>query len=257
MNSLILLSFDIEEFDIPEEYGQKIDEAVKYEVSYKGLKRIIPILERLNIKATFFVTANFAIHYKALIQEISQEHEIASHGFYHSDFRLEDLKKSRQTLEEITNQKVVGFRMPRLKEVDDREIAKAGYEYNSSMNPTYIPGKYNNFFKPRTTYVSNNLVKIPVSVTPLFRFPLFWLSFKNFPLSFIKLASRLTLANDRYISLYFHPWEFTDITSFRMPNYITKDSGKEMLDRLEEYLIWLKSQGEFICFSEFYETFRK
>ncbi|OKH60260.1 hypothetical protein [Scytonema sp. HK-05] len=59
------------------------------------------------------------------------------------------------------------------------------------------------------------------------------------------------------MSLYFHPWEFTDITSFRMPNYITKDSGKEMLDRLEEYLIWLKSQGEFICFSEFDETFRR
>lgn len=257
MNRKILLSFDIEEFDIPEEYGEKIDETVKFEISYKGLKEIIELLEKLKIKATFFVTANFAIHYKGLIQEICHKNEIASHGFYHSAFRLEDLKKSRETLEEITNQKVVGFRMPRLKEVDDREIAKAGYEYNSSMNPTYLPGKYNNFFKPRTAYVSNDLVNIPVSVTPLLRFPLFWLSFKNFPLSLMKLASWLTLENDHYVNLYFHPWEFTDITSFRMPNYITKKSGKEMLGRLEEYLIWLKSQGEFICFSEFYETVRR
>ena len=84
MNRRILLSFDIEEFDIPEEYGEKIDETVKFEISYKGVKEILPILEKLKIKATFFVTANFAIHYKALIQEISHKNEIASHGFYHS-----------------------------------------------------------------------------------------------------------------------------------------------------------------------------
>jgi hypothetical protein len=70
--------------------------------------------------------------------------------------------------------------MPRLKEVEDREIEKAGYEYNSSMNPTYLPGRYNNFFKTRTRYYSNNLLNIPISVTPLIRFPLFWLSFKTF-----------------------------------------------------------------------------
>ncbi|NMG11227.1 polysaccharide deacetylase family protein [Brasilonema sp. UFV-L1] len=257
MNNLILLSFDLEEFDIPEEYGEKVEETVQLEVSYKGLKEILPVLERLNIKATFFVTAKFAIYHKAIIQEISEKHEIASHGLCHSNFRLEDLKKSRQTLEEITGKKVLGFRMPRLQEVSDREIAKAGYQYNSSMNPTYIPGRYNNFFKPRTAYDSNNLVNIPVSVTPLIRFPLFWLSFKNFPLSFIKLGSRLTLKNDRYISLYFHPWEFTDITNFRMPAYITKYSGKQMVERLEEYLTWLQNQGEFIDFSEFYETVKR
>lgn len=257
MNSLILLSFDLEEFDIPEEYGEKIEETVKMEISYKGLKEIIQVLTKLNIKATFFVTARFAIYYKALIQEISQKHEIASHGFDHCNFILEDLSKSRQALEEITSQKVLGFRMPRLKKVDDTEIVKAGYKYNSSMNPTYIPGRYNNFFKPRTAFYSNNLVNIPVSVTPLFRFPLFWLSFKNFPLSLIKLASHLTLKNDRYINLYFHPWEFTDISHFRMPTYITKYSGKEMIDRLEKYLRWLQKQGEFIYFSEFYETIRR
>jgi hypothetical protein len=34
--------------------------------------------------------------------------------------------------------------MAGLQPVDDAEIEKAGYEYNSSMNPTYIPGRYNN-----------------------------------------------------------------------------------------------------------------
>lgn len=251
MNKVILLSFDIEEFDIPEEYGEAIEDKIKFEVSLKGLKEIILLLERLNITATFFVTANFAINNETIIKEISQKHEIASHGFYHSSFSTEDLERSKEVLQAITGKKVSGFRMARLKEVDDRQIKQAGYNYNSSMNPTYIPGRYNNFFKNRTAYYSNYLLNIPVSVTPLVRFPLFWLSFKNFPLSFIEFVSHLTLTRDSYLCLYFHPWEFTDISSFKLPAYIKKHSGKAMISRLEKYLVSLKSQGKFITFSEF------
>ncbi len=251
MNKVILLSFDIEEFDIPEEYGQAIEDAVKFEVSFRGLKETVLLLERLNITATFFVTANFALNHKAIIKEIAKKHEVASHGYYHSDFSLKDLKKSQQVLSQLTGKRVVGFRMPRLKEVDDREIEQAGYEYNSSMNPTYLPGRYNNFFKSRTVYYSNKLLNIPVSVTPLIRFPLFWLSFKNLPLWLMKLASYLTITSDSYLNIYFHSWEFSDIKKFKLPSYIKNRSGNEMVDRLEQYLIWLKTQGEFICFSDF------
>ncbi len=79
--------------------------------------------------------------------------------------------------------------MARLQKVPDREIEAAGYTYNSSMNPTYLPGRYNNFFQPRTPYYSNQLLNIPVSVTPLLRFPLFWLSFKTCPFPFINLLA--------------------------------------------------------------------
>jgi len=257
MNKNILLSFDIEEFDIPEEYGQVIEDAVKYQVSFEGLKAIILLLNKLNIKATFFVTTNFALNHKLIIREIANNHEVASHGYYHSNFSLEDLKTSRQVLSQLTGKRIVGFRMPRLKEVDDREIETAGYEYNSSMNPTYLPGRYNNFFKTRTAYYSNNLLNIPVSVTPLIRFPLFWLSFKNLPLWFIKLASYVTIRSDSYLNIYFHPWEFNDIKKFNLPNYIKKRSGEEMIDRLEQYLIWLKTKGEFISLSEFKQKFEQ
>ena len=166
-----------------------------------------------------------------------------------------DLKQSRQVLEQLIGKRVLGFRMPRLQKVADGEIAAAGYQYNSSMNPTYIPGRYNNFFKPRTAYYSNQLLNIPVSVTPIVRFPLFWLSFKNFPLWWMKLNSKLTIANDGYLNIYFHPWEFTDITRFQLPSYIKRRSGKEMTQRLKSYIIWLKAQGVFIRYSEF-QAFR-
>lgn len=254
MNRAILLSFDVEEFDIPEEYGEKVNVETKFAVSQQGLTAIIALLDRLNITATFFITANFALHHQALIKQIASKHEIASHGFYHSEFHIGDLQKSRQILAKLTNQPVQSFRMPRLQQVDEQEIVKAGYQYNSSMNPTYLPGRYNNFFKPRTIYTSHNLINIPVSVTPLIRFPLFWLSFKNLPLPLIKLASKLTLNHDRYLNLYFHPWEFTDISQYHLPNYIKRRSGTAMLKRLETYLIWLQNQGKFVGFSEFINT---
>ena len=53
MNKSILLSFDIEEFDIPEEYGQHLEDEIKFEISSRGLSNIIALLNRLDITATF------------------------------------------------------------------------------------------------------------------------------------------------------------------------------------------------------------
>jgi len=119
--------------------------------------------------------------------------------------------------------------MAGLQPVEDAEIEKAGYEYNSSMNPTYIPGRYNNLSKPRSAYYTNKLLNLPISVTPPIRFSLLWLSFKNFPFSMIELATQLTLEADSYLNIYFHPWELTDISQFKLPAYVKKDSDRKMV----------------------------
>ncbi len=254
MNNVVLLSFDVEEFDIPEEYGQVLTDTVKFSVSFHGLEALLPVLARLNIRATFFVTANFALRHPDMIRELARTHEIASHGFYHASFTVSDLRDSKQVLEEISHTPVTGFRMARLQPVSAFEIAMAEYQYNSSMNPTYLPGRYNHFWQPRTAHYSGRLLQIPVSVTPLVRFPLFWLSFKNVPLWLYQIACQLTLRVDRYLNLYFHPWEFTDIAAFNLPAYIHRRSGAPMLHRLEQFLAWLQPQAEFVTFSEFRST---
>jgi len=251
MDKKILLSFDVEEFDIPEEYGQNIDDNTKFFVSLLGLKKIIALLDKLQIKATFFTTYNFAKQNKKIIRDISKKHEISSHGFSHSNFTKNDFRKSKIELEKIVEKKIKGFRMPRLRKFSNKDLFRAGYEYDSSINPTYLPGRYNNFKSKRTYFTSNNLMIFPMSVSPVFRFPLFWISFKNVPLVIYKLISSWTLSKDKYLNLYFHPWEFADIENFKIPNYIKKPCGNTMLKRLESYLLWLKLKGEFITFSEF------
>jgi hypothetical protein len=261
----ILLSFDLEEFDVPEEYGQALDDPEKLQVGLEGLDRVLAMLDRLQLPATFFVTAHFAEKFPDRLQAMAEKYEIASHGFYHSSFELADLAKSRQVLQRITGQPIYGFRMARLQPVADSAIAQAGYRYNSSINPTYLPGRYNHFFKPRLPYLSDQsatsqsatsqsatLLNIPVSVTPLIRFPLFWLSFKNLPLPLYKLLSGWALGYDRQLNLYFHPWEFANIEAYHLPAYIRRPCGNGMVQKLECYLKWLKRQGKFTTFTDFF-----
>jgi len=248
----ILLSFDLEEFDIPREYGQEIGQEAQMGISLGGLKKIMNLLEELGIKATFFSTAEFAKKYPKTILELSKKHEIASHSCSHSSFSPEDLKKSRLVLEKIARKKIIGFRMPRLKKVSDTELKKAGYIYNSSCNPFYLPGRYNNFFKKRVPYIHEGILNIPSSsATPVARIPNFYLLFKVLPLFIFKIISKINLIWDNWLTIYFHPWEFADLGKFRLPFYVKKPYGDAMLKKLKDYLVWLKSQGTFITFSEF------
>jgi peptidoglycan/xylan/chitin deacetylase (PgdA/CDA1 family) len=256
----ILLSFDVEEFDVPLEFGQAIPEDEQFRVSRQGLADILELLDRTGVVATFFTTANFAMHHPDLVRQIAARHEVASHGYVHGTFTEADLARSKAELERITGQPVVGFRRAKMAATGAQPILNAGYRYNSSENPTWIPGRYNGFFDSRRPYFSGDLLNIPASVTPLVRFPLFWLSFKNFPLLAIKAASGWTLYADGCLNLYFHPWEFTNLSGYRLPRYIKRIDGRALTVRLEKYLHWLEGRGErraqFITFREYDAYYR-
>ena len=250
----ILLSFDVEEFDMPLEYNFNIAIETQMEIGKKGLDNLMPILNDQNYTTTLFTTANFANKYPDSIKALSDKHEIASHTFYHSKFTTSDLLASRIRLEEIIQKPVKGLRMPRMRQVRVGDINEAGYSYDASIHPTWLPGRYNNFNLPRTKYSEQGLIRVPASVSPNFRIPLFWLSFKNFPYAlYLKLALQ-TLRKDGYLSLYFHPWEFTNITAFGLPKYTTKGSDNELLDKLYRLLNDLNKQAEFVTMGDFIQN---
>jgi peptidoglycan/xylan/chitin deacetylase (PgdA/CDA1 family) len=253
MTPKILLSFDVEEFDMPLEYNFNIVIEIQMEIGKKGLDNLMPILNDQNYNTTLFTTANFANKYPDSIKGLSEKHEITSHTFYHSNFTTAHLLESRIRLEEIIQKPVKGLRMPRMRQVPVADIKEAGYSYDASIHPTWIPGRYNNINLPRTKYSEQGLIRVPASVSPNFRIPLFWLSFKNFPYAmYLKLALQ-TLKKDGYLSLYFHPWEFTNITAFGLPKYTTKGSDNELLDKLYRLLNDLNKQAEFVTMGDFIE----
>ena len=244
---MILLSFDIEEFDAPLEHGVELPFEEQMRTSVEGTRKILACLARHRVKATFFCTANFALHAKDLILDIQKGgHEIASHGFYHSSFETADLRKSKEALEELTGQPVNGFRMARMMPVEEEEIHKAGYLYNSSLNPTCIPGRYNHLGQPRTYFMKDGVLQLPASVTPIVRFPLFWLAYHNLPATLYRKLALWTWKEDGYFLTYFHPWEFSARLrepAFGVPGYLTHCSGTNLQRKFIRLLEWLKARG--------------
>lgn len=253
----ILLSFDLEEFDIPLEYGQNISVEEQFDVARDGLYAVLGLLEKLDLRATFFTTAAFALRFPDDVKHLAEKHEVASHGCEHGTFKEEDLERSKKILENITGKTVSGFRRAKLQKTNAEALLAAGYRYDSSLNPIYLPGRYHHFHSARRIHRRRELVEIPISATPVIRFPLFWLAFKNFQQSLIRAASYWTLKDDGYLNIFFHPWEFVNLSNYRLPIYIKWCDGVRMQTRLEKYLLWLKNHGEFITMNAFAEQWRQ
>jgi polysaccharide deacetylase family protein (PEP-CTERM system associated) len=141
------------------------------------------------VYATFFVLCWIAERFPHLVREIAARgHEVASHGCYHElpknmlthSLRAE-LSDSRKRLEDTIGLPVVGYRAPSFS-VDNnilRDVAEAGYLYDSSYNSFRFHGRYgrvsfNGCSKKGNAYkVLENLYEVPISnfgITHLMRF---------------------------------------------------------------------------------------
>ena len=255
MNS-ILLSFDIEEFDLPTEFGAEISRDDMFSIAEKGTRRILRIVNEKGVHVTFFVTAAFALEFPDLMREMkSSGHEIASHGWSHTSFEPADLKRSREALEEIAGSPVRGFRMARLAKVGKQDILDAGYEYESSLNPVWLPGRYRNFSAPLKPFrEACGLWQMPVSALPVVRFPLFWLSFKNFPLPLYIPMAKTAMSATGFFNMYSHPWEYHERAAeaqWKIPGYIVRHAGEAQRLRLKRLISSLGRSGTFETFGEY------
>ena len=247
----ILLSLDVEEFDLPLEYDLPVPMERQLSLGKMGWDAVEPLINAADLRTTLFTTANFAVHYPGLVKKMAERHELASHAYYHGSFQPEDLESSRIKLEEIAGEKVLGLRMPRMRKVTMEAVKNAGYTYDSSLNPTWIPGRYNNLGLPRTLYLENGIQRLPTSVSPHLRIPLFWLAFKNLPYSLFKLLAIQTLRKDGYLCLYFHPWEFMDLSVFKIPAYLKRPDGPVLQEKLNRLIRDLGKEGSFITIRDF------
>jgi len=119
----VLLSFDVEEFDLPREHGGEISLEEGVKVSSDGLVKILALLRRSEVRATFFVTGNFASSRPDLVKEILKDgHEVACHGVDHFEPRASDIRESKKIVEKVAGVKVAGYRQPRMFKIDYAEL---------------------------------------------------------------------------------------------------------------------------------------
>lgn len=257
---MILLSFDTEEFDVPIEHGVEYDSVKQgMVVSRYGINKILDVLDKHNICATFFCTTNFAENAPDEMQRIiNGGHEIASHGCNHIDPKPEDSLKCKQYLEAQFGVRVTGWRQPRMFPVDINRLKEEGYTYNASLNPAFIPGRYMHLNMPRTWFKEDGVMQIPASVSPWLRIPMFWLSLHNFPLWMYKALLGRILKHDGYFNTYFHPWEFYPLgehPEFKLPFIINRNAGANMQKRLDNVITHFLKQGEtFTTYSAFVDS---
>jgi polysaccharide deacetylase family protein (PEP-CTERM system associated) len=110
--------------------------------------RILDLLARYQVRATFFVLGWVAWRYPDLIRRIQLDgHEIASHGYWHrliysqtpDEFRF-DLRQARDVLEQLTGCPVISYRAPSFSIIQNsiwalEILAEEGYQFDSSIYP--------------------------------------------------------------------------------------------------------------------------
>lgn len=263
----MLLTLDLEEFDWLKKEDESRIKYNQYTLSYVGLNKILTLLKKYNIKATFFTTASFAQKYPKAIQMLSKTHEIALHGMVHKDDYSKlspqqaylKLKRAKQILEKMTNKLILGFRAPRFYAPNYEVLKKLNLKYDSTLLPTYLPlsktytlGKPANLFKKRAVFSEKGIIEVPISTIPLLRLPFLWIVFRNMPLFINKIFTLLSIINTGNINLVFHPWEFIDITKLKLPVLMRRNTGDVLLTKLEKYLQWcIKNDFKFSAIGDY------
>lgn len=192
-----------------------------------NIARIIYLLARANVKATFFILGWIAEKYPEVVRLIHHYgHEIATHGYSHrsitelsrDEFKTE-LQSSIQILEQISGQKVLGFRAPNYSIIPEtiwayEIIAQLGIKYDSSIFPVKHD-RYGILTVPRFPFYVNisdqeDLIEFPLSTIRICgsNIPIAGGAYLRFyPLWFIQQSIKILNRKSKPAIIYLHPWE--------------------------------------------------
>lgn len=251
---MVSITIDCEEWNSPFLRGKKDKDHNDTAFSRLGNEVLLDLFRKHGIKATFFITGYFADREPEQVRRIMEEgHEVAAHGYEHHyrgrEFDMyADVVKVKKVLEKITGKKVKGFRSPQahyslelLKMLD-----KAGYKYDSSLHPAYLPGYYDHSKKPLRIFTSPAGLKIkevPVAVMPKLRLPIVWMFMRIFGVRYAQLGVDALERRGINANLYFHSWEFFPMKSKNVPFYFTFRTGKKFVRMLDKFIKINKRKG--------------
>ena len=188
-------------------------------------RTIIQVLDRHDVKATFFVLGWIGEKNPELVREIIEGgHDIGCHSYQHrliytlspNEFR-EDTRRAKDVLEQITGKSVLGYRAPSYSITSQSLWAygileELGFEFSSSVFPIYHD-RYGIPDAPRFKYrvPGHDIVEYPISTARFLgrNIPVSGGGyFRIFPFQFIKMAlSKINKRENQPFVFFIHPWE--------------------------------------------------
>lgn len=223
-----ILTFDVEEYYHSENFKGFIDDKELKTIESRiniGIDKILAILKRHDVKATFFVLASLLERGdNTWLSRINSEgHEIALHSYYHDmvynkkkeEFE-DEMHRGKKLIESLTGAEVIGFRAPNYSITKKSmwaldSLEKLGFIYDSSIFPIFhdrygIPSAERHIHK-----ISGNFIEIPISTVRYLRVNIPACGggyFRMYPYKLIKhFIKKLNKSNMPAI-VYLHPWEF-------------------------------------------------
>jgi len=230
-------------------------------------QKIVCLLEKYNVKATFFILGKVAEDFPLLVKEISNGgHELGVHGYNHLQFfrmtpaeALKELTDAKKLLEDISGKKIIGHRAPAFSVNSNTAwafdvIAESGFTYDSSVIPIK-GGHYGwpEFPKEITPIITTNgakLIVVPISTTKFFGRDIPYSGggyLRLFPFLFTNHSFKSNVKN-RPTILYIHPYE---LDTSRYPDYYFDALKREsLLKQLKMRSYWINRKRTYFKLEE-------
>ena len=193
MSNKIALSFDIEDWYHTPYWTQNADSKYKsienFHNVYKGrydyitesVSRILELLNKYNVQATFFMVGDVCQYYPELTKAIAESpHEVACHDLHHYIvydsknqkmlFTIEEFEKSikqaKEIIENATGKEIIGYRAPGgwINQKMMGVIAEQGFKYDSSISFNSVYSKNPEFSQKATTvpfFINDKILEMP------------------------------------------------------------------------------------------------
>ena len=189
-------------------------------------RRLLALLTKCDVRATFFVQGMVAERFPELVAEIAAAgHELGTHGYSHQPvYRLgrerfaAELAHSIALVEAAGGQRVVGHRAPDFSIPPEipwawEVLRDSGLRYDSSIFPAPNP-RYGTPDAPRQPYsLLDGLLEFPVAVLNLgpLHLPVAGGGyFRVFPYAYTRWGLRRLNARGQSAVLYIHPYDLDE-----------------------------------------------
>ena len=261
------LSFDVEEWFHNNNMERYVSRSQwdRYESRIeRNMEPILSLLEAKKTLATFFILGWVAQRHPVMVKKIAEKgHEIATHGWSHmrayqqspDEFEAE-LRKSINTLKDITGQPVLGHRAACFSITPDSQwvidvLLRNGIVYDSSIYPV-MHDRYGMIGSPRFPYVlrqekGQRLLEFPLATYKFLKVNIPVAGggyFRLYPYSFTRLCINKLNQDGHPAMVYLHPPEFDT------------NQPKIKIDPMNKFRIYVGINDNFKKLKQLLENFR-